>query len=311
MVEEYAAVVLVIGAICAFLISTAQFSHWLRILFLAAGAGCLAAASMLIATSDIHFGLLRMLGDLWEHRGDAHNSVLARALARNGAQIHLNVLPLLDLFLVLAGTVGVLSAAALTPGMALERIGRTLKVALLGAVAGAALALSVAAIGLGGRAEPRSYFGQVKENDVIDGDTFWISGVAIRLAGIDAPELRQYCEPPRAEAPCGQEARKALARLLTAKKPIVECVVLGAGKRTRGLYGRPLAKCGLVGSHPDIGRRMIELGYAGPYRGKDGAPYQRVEPAQDAARLCWMDPALWRKSGARAGAEAFSGFGCS
>ena len=42
---------------------------------------------------------------------------------------------------------------------------------------------------------------------VVDGDTLVMDGKRIRLAGIDAPELRQVCQRKDRDWPCGTEAK--------------------------------------------------------------------------------------------------------
>ncbi|ACS51377.1 thermonuclease family protein [Bartonella grahamii] len=55
----------------------------------------------------------------------------------------------------------------------------------------------------------------VKGNAVIiDGDSIMISSIMIRLVGIDAPELHQFCGKKKERYPCGLEAKKYLEQLL-------------------------------------------------------------------------------------------------
>jgi endonuclease YncB( thermonuclease family) len=59
--------------------------------------------------------------------------------------------------------------------------------------------------------------------EVIDGDTLkapWSE--RFRIVGIDAPEIGQECERNAAPYPFGQEAKKALTRLLRGKKVVCE-----------------------------------------------------------------------------------------
>ncbi|MBB5073039.1 endonuclease YncB(thermonuclease family) [Bartonella callosciuri] len=49
---------------------------------------------------------------------------------------------------------------------------------------------------------------------VIDGDSIMISSITIRLLGIDAPELHQFCGKKDSRYPCGLEAKKHLKQLI-------------------------------------------------------------------------------------------------
>lgn len=88
---------------------------------------------------------------------------------------------------------------------------------------------------------------------VIDGDTIEVSGVIVRLADIDAPELGQSCEGPRALRPCGKRAADLLAERI--EGATVEC-------RASGLdaYGRTIASCSHLGG--DLGAWLVTEGYA-------------------------------------------------
>ena len=52
-----------------------------------------------------------------------------------------------------------------------------------------------------------------RDNCVVDGDTFWIEGVKVRIADIDAPELNGRCDYERRLA---LESRDRLLALLNA-----------------------------------------------------------------------------------------------
>ncbi|WP_074380708.1 thermonuclease family protein [Bartonella doshiae] len=49
---------------------------------------------------------------------------------------------------------------------------------------------------------------------IIDGDSIMISSMIIRLTGIDAPEMHQFCGKKKARYPCGLEAKKYLEQLI-------------------------------------------------------------------------------------------------
>ena len=125
---------------------------------------------------------------------------------------------------------------------------------------------------------------------VTDGDTIKLGGVAIRIHGIDAPELKQRCQVDGRHYRCGVVARQALMAKLGSRP--VQCLGRGTDK-----YHRLIATCNVDGV--DIGYWMVSQGYALAYR-KYSLEYV---PAEDAARTArrglWMGkfefPWVWRK----------------
>ena len=91
---------------------------------------------------------------------------------------------------------------------------------------------------------------------VIDGDTIDINGRRILFHGIDAPELGQTCLGYRGEFPCGEHARRMLAREADGQE--VTC-----RERGQDRDGRILAVCHLDGL--DLGAHMVRLGWALAY----------------------------------------------
>jgi endonuclease YncB( thermonuclease family) len=93
-------------------------------------------------------------------------------------------------------------------------------------------------------------------NCVVDGDTFWIGGEKVRIAGIDAPETH----PPRCadEARLGNAATERLHALLNSG-----AVTMTSIDRDRDRYGRLLRNVAVNGA--DIGEAMIGAGVARAY----------------------------------------------
>lgn len=89
---------------------------------------------------------------------------------------------------------------------------------------------------------------------VLDGDTIVVSGVRIRLEGIDAPESSQTCQLPDGRPwACGHRATFELNRLIGAK--LVTCDDRGPDK-----YGRTLGVC-FAGS-VELNAEMVRRGMA-------------------------------------------------
>nr|WP_246451138.1 thermonuclease family protein [Rhizobium paranaense] len=93
---------------------------------------------------------------------------------------------------------------------------------------------------------------------VVDGDTLARDGDRFRLLGIDAPEYRQQCQRADVNWACGEEARKALDKLM--KTGAAEC---RGSEHDR--YGRPLVTC--KAGDVDINGAMVRSGMAVSYGG--------------------------------------------
>jgi endonuclease YncB( thermonuclease family) len=121
--------------------------------------------------------------------------------------------------------------------------------------------------------------------EAIDGDSLRISGVELRLKGIDAPELMQICTVSGQEVPCGRESRLALRRLLSTG--LATCI---GSEHDR--YGRLLVECRVRGI--DVNAAMVRDGRAVSLRG-----YVSEEAeAKTAYRGLWAGefekPSAWR-----------------
>lgn len=93
---------------------------------------------------------------------------------------------------------------------------------------------------------------------VVDGDSLELSGTEIRLFGIDAPEVGQYCE--RGDGVrwrCGHYSSVALDRSTVGKT--VVCV-----GREKDSYGRIIAVCRVDGA--DLSAMQVRDGWAVAYR---------------------------------------------
>jgi endonuclease YncB( thermonuclease family) len=92
---------------------------------------------------------------------------------------------------------------------------------------------------------------------VIDGDTFDVGTVRVRLHGIDAPEQAQTCQTPRgADWACGAWVTRQVAELYGGK--LAYCLQQDVDR-----YGRIVATCQIAGR--DVGRALVSGGLAFAY----------------------------------------------
>lgn len=89
--------------------------------------------------------------------------------------------------------------------------------------------------------------------EAIDGDTLSLTGMHIRLFGIDAPEAKQTCDRAGTKWSCGTEAKTKLVELVDGKQ--VDCI-----GQDRDQYGRLVAKCRV--GNIDLGEAMVLAGLA-------------------------------------------------
>ena len=107
----------------------------------------------------------------------------------------------------------------------------------------------------------------------IDGDTIRMQdGKRIRLWGIDAPELEQWCGDYQA----GKVAKAFLEHVID-KRPVT-CTV-----KTTDQYGRPVALCTSADGY-DMGRAMVAAGHAWAFV-RYSADYAKDEAKAKADKL--------------------------
>lgn len=141
-------------------------------------------------------------------------------------------------------------------------------------------------------AAPRVIVGRAS---VVDGDGLEIGGTKIRLFGVDAPEIDQYCSrDDRTRWRCGHYASVELDRLVASRD--VSCSVRAVDR-----YDRPVAVC-RVGDL-DVGEAQVRNGWAVAYR-KFSKDYVDEEDAAHAAkRGVWAGtfemPWAWRQHASR------------
>jgi endonuclease YncB( thermonuclease family) len=115
-------------------------------------------------------------------------------------------------------------------------------------------------------------------NTIIDGDTLEINGKTVRLYGIDAPELGQYCMNGANRYRCGYEAALALTKLVGSGP--VECRPTPVDSNDEG----QICSVGLV----DLAEAMLRRGYA-VAPPSSFAVYRRAEKEAKQGRL-----GIWR-----------------
>jgi endonuclease YncB( thermonuclease family) len=113
---------------------------------------------------------------------------------------------------------------------------------------------------------------------IVDGDTLEVGGKIVRLYGVDAPELGQFCLNGTKRYRCGYEAALILTKLVGSGP--VECRPTPVDKKDKG----QICSVGLV----DLAEAMLRRGYA-------AAPptsltiYRRVESEAKQSKL-----GIWR-----------------
>lgn len=125
---------------------------------------------------------------------------------------------------------------------------------------------------------------------ILDGDTVEISGVKIRLEGIDAPEMSQFCFDDKSQPrECGKGVHYQLVKK-SAGRPWT-CRVSG-----QDVFRRSLASCQIEGE--DIQRWMVRSGFALSFR-RYSHTYDADEAAAREARAglwsgAFIAPWDWR-----------------
>lgn len=125
---------------------------------------------------------------------------------------------------------------------------------------------------------------------ISDGDTIAISGMKIRLNGIDTPERNQTCRKAGVTWKCGYEVTETLRRWLDTKE--VRC--LGD---TKDSYGRLIADCFVDGYN--VNGRLVSEGLALAYRKYSKKYVSEEDQARATNRGLWagefIAPWDWRR----------------
>ena len=113
---------------------------------------------------------------------------------------------------------------------------------------------------------------------VIDGDSLSVSGITVRLFGIDAPEGKQTCDRGGQSWACGEEAATQLRELIGANP--VEC-----RGQAQDDYGRTLATCWARGL--DLNKTMVEGGWAVAFEKYSDAYLREQARARNSGQGIW------------------------
>ncbi|WP_019218584.1 thermonuclease family protein [Bartonella florencae] len=123
---------------------------------------------------------------------------------------------------------------------------------------------------------------------IIDGDSIVISSVMIRLMGIDAPELQQFCGKTEARYLCGLEAKKYLEELI-ANQPVT-CYWQKKDK-----YRRILATC-KTKRISNINAMLVRNGWAVSYYDYPEEEQEAKENKNGMWQSHFQRPREWRKA---------------
>jgi endonuclease YncB( thermonuclease family) len=99
-----------------------------------------------------------------------------------------------------------------------------------------------------------------RQSCVVDGDTFWLDGVKVRVADIDTPEVRQPQCP--AEKALGDRATQRLIALLNDG----EFELAPIGNRDEDQYGRKLRV--VLRQGKSLGDQLVSEGLARTWTGR-------------------------------------------
>ena len=123
---------------------------------------------------------------------------------------------------------------------------------------------------------------------LVDGDSFHLGAIEVRLQGIDAPEGRQTCKRNGKDWACGETSRRELARLIGGRSIVCDALRMDQ-------HGRALAIC--KAGDVVLNSAMVASGYAVAF----GSRYTREErDARGARRGLWAGeferPQDWRRA---------------
>ena len=113
---------------------------------------------------------------------------------------------------------------------------------------------------------------------IVDGDTIAISGMKVRLSGIDTPERKQTCRKAGVTWKCGYEATETLREWTHTKE--VRCIGDEKDK-----YGRLIADCFVDGYN--VNARLVYEGMALAYRRYSKKYVPEEDQAKAAKRGLW------------------------
>ena len=126
---------------------------------------------------------------------------------------------------------------------------------------------------------------------VVDGDSFEIADLGVRLFGVDAPEGRQSCTRDGRPWPCGDAARAELRRL-------VGSATIVCRKEDVDSYGRIVARCS--NGSTDLAAAMARAGMVIAYRRYSNDYVDEEREAKAAKRGIWAGeftpPEQWRRN---------------
>ncbi|MGF7157727.1 thermonuclease family protein [Bartonella heixiaziensis] len=123
---------------------------------------------------------------------------------------------------------------------------------------------------------------------IIDGDSIMISSSMIRLSGIDAPELHQFCGTKKTRYPCGLDAKKYLERLIA--NQLVTCHWYKKDK-----YRRILATC-KTKQVSNINATIVHNGWAVSYHDYPQEEQEARKKKKGIWRSSFQQPREWRKT---------------